>query len=128
MPAGADRAVLRVLSYHIGQGSAIQKADLMSECGKLGAHFGDERQVRLIVVKLRKTGVPICSSSTESGYFLAGTLEEYRAFRDREYIAKIVDMRQTVASMDDHAKLMFPAEYAEYKRSQAESAGQPAML
>lgn len=128
MPAGAERSVLRVLSYHVGLSAAIQKPDLISECGKMGIHFKDERQARLVVVKLRKRGVPACSSSGDSGYFLAATLEEYREFRGREYLKKIMDMKSTVQAMDNSVRQMFQAEYAEYKRTQAEAAGQPTLI
>lgn len=128
MPAGADRAVLRVLSYHIGAKSAIRKETLMSECAKVGVRFGDERQARATIVRLRKAGVPICSSSGDSGYFLAGTLPEYYEFRNREYVSKIADMRETVAAMDDRAKALFVNEYRDYKRRQAEDYGQPTMI
>ena len=128
MPAGADRTVLRVMSYHQGQDNAIQKLDSMAECAKLRARMSDERQIRLVIVKLRKQGIPICSSSGESGYFLAATLAEYMEFRAREYVKKITDMRETVTAMDGTARAMFPAEYAEHKRQQAEAAGQPQLL
>jgi methylthioribose-1-phosphate isomerase len=128
MPAGAERTVLRVLSYHIGLKNAIQKPDLMSECAKAGAHFKDERQVRKAIVDLRKRGVPACSSSGDSGYFLAASLAEYQEFRGREYVKKITDMKNTVLAMDEQARQMFAAEYREYKRAQAERAGQPMLL
>lgn len=119
---------MRVLSYHIGIENAIQKADLINECAKLGATFKDERQARLVVVKLRKSGVPVGSSSGESGYFLPANLAEYSEFRGREYVKKIVDMRETVTAMDASAKAMFPTEYADFKRQQAAAAGQPQLL
>jgi hypothetical protein len=128
MPAGAERSVLRVLSYHIGLTNAIQKPELIGECAKTGAHFSDERQVRLVIVKLRKSGVPICSSSGESGYFIAENLSEYMEFRGREYVKKIVDMKETVTAMDGTAKQIFSGEYAEYQKAKAEAAGQPSLI
>lgn len=128
MPAGSERAVFRVLSFHIGLDNAIQKPDLIAECGKIGTHFTDERQVRLIIVKLRKRGVPACASSGESGYFLASNLKEYQEFRGREYVKKIVDMRETVDAMDKSIKSMFAIEYAEYQKAKANQAGQPSLL
>jgi hypothetical protein len=128
MPMGAERIVLRVLSFHIGLKCAIQKPDLISESAKHGAHFSNERQVRLTIVDLRKQGVPVCASSGESGYYLAGTLEEYKEFRGREYVKKIVDMRETVTAMDDHVKQMFPGEYEAHLKAKAEAAGQPSLI
>jgi hypothetical protein len=127
-PAGAERAVLRVLSFHIGPDAAIQKPDAMSECAKIGAHFSDERQFRLTVVKLRKRGIPVCASSGDSGYFLPSSMAEYQEFRGREYIKKIVDMRETVTAMDTSVKQMFAAEYQKYQQEKSAKAGQPSLL
>jgi len=129
MPAGADRAVLRVLSFHIGLDNAIKKSDLMSECARIGTHFSDERQVRSVIVeKLRKRGVLICASSGDSGYFIASTLQEYLEFRGREYVKKIVDMRETVTLMDAQARTIFSKEYEDHQKQQAAKAGQPSLL
>lgn len=125
---GAERAVLRVLSFHIGLDCAIQKAALLSECAKSGVHFKDERQLRLTIVKLRKRGIPACASSGDSGYFLAASLKEYQEFRGREYVKKIIDMRETVTAMDGCIKQMFPVEYEQYQKAKAAAAGQPSML
>jgi hypothetical protein len=128
MPAGSERVVMRVLSFHIGLAQAVQKPDLLEACAAAGSKFSDERQLRLTIVKLRKAGYPICSSSGEGGYFLAETLSEYREFRGREYITKIIDMRGTVDAMDGQVKELFPAEYEQYQREKSERAGQPALI
>lgn len=128
MPAGAERVVLRALSFHIGAGQAASKDALLAASAAAGAAFSNERQLRLTIVKLRKAGIPVCASSGDSGYFLASGYEEYREFRGREYIKKINDMRETVTAMDGSAKSMFPSEYEDFQRSRAEQSGQPAML
>jgi hypothetical protein len=128
LPAGAERAVYRVLSYHVGLEQAIQKPDLQVACMALGTKFSDERQLRLTIVKLRKAGVPVCSSSGDSGYFLAGSMEEYREFRNREYAKKITDMRETMGAMDKSVREMFADEYETFRRERAERAGQPALI
>jgi hypothetical protein len=139
MPSGADRTVLTVLYNHIGLENAIAKnpetdpnkpsrPNLLESCERHGTKFSDERQLRLTIVKLRKEGVPVCASSGESGYFLASSLEEYREFRGREYVKKIIDMRETVNAMDAQIKEMFPADYAAYRQQKAVAAGQPLLL
>lgn len=128
MPVGAERAVLRALSFHVGLADAISKDDLLDACRETGTPFSNERQLRLTIVKLRKAGIPVCASSGESGYYLAATLEEYREFRGREYVKKIIDMRETVTAMDGSIASMFPNEYQEYQREKAARAGQPALL
>jgi hypothetical protein len=128
MPSGAERTVLNVLYNHIGLADAIQKVDLLSGCEKHGTKFSDERQLRLTIVRLRKAGVPVCASSGESGYFLASSLDEYREFRGREYVKKIVDMRSTLNAMDSSIREIFPKEYLEYQRQKSEQAGQPSLI
>jgi hypothetical protein len=128
MPMGAERSVLRVLSSHIGLANAVQKPELIDACEMLGTRFSDERQLRATIVKLRKSGIPACASSGESGYFLAESLAEYQEFRGREYIKKIIDMRETVGAMDGSIKQMFPQEFQDYLQQKAERAGQPSLL
>ncbi len=128
MPFGAERIVLRVLSFRVGLANAIQKADLIAECARAGVIFKAERQVRKTIVDLRKRGIPICSSSGESGYYLAANLAEYQEFAGREYLSKIADMRETVKAMNDSVRSMFPIEYAQYQAEKAAAAGQPSLL
>jgi hypothetical protein len=127
LPVGRERAVLRVMTWHVGQAQAVRKDELMLACEKMGVRFSDERQVRLTIVELRKRGVPICSSSGDAGYYLPATMDEYREFRAREYVKKIIDMRETVTAMDDQVRAMFPADYARYLRDRAAAAGQPSL-
>lgn len=122
------KAVHLALMTHVGQGRAISKPDLMKASAGNGVRFSDERQLRMTIVELRKDGVPVCSSSGEGGYFLAGTLAEYTEFRGREYAAKISDMRETVLAMDACVRAMFASEAQEQSKVRAESAGQPALL
>jgi hypothetical protein len=130
MPAGLERAILRVLSFHIGKDQAIDKPDLLKELRRLG--FGKkardlnaqtsyetfERQARLCIVELRKHGHLICSSSGDSGYYIASTVEEYEEFAQVEYRSKIVDMSETLRAMDEGAKRVFHTPAAE-KATQA---------
>jgi hypothetical protein len=113
MPAGIERALIRVLSGHIGKDNAISKAQLITDLSKLGFHVA-ERQVRSEITELRKQGLLICSSSGDGGYFFAETPEEYEEFVQVEYRAKIIDMSETVRAMDDGARQVFsvPAEAA----------------
>ncbi len=128
MPAGAERTVLRVLSFHVGLANAIQKPDLIDACKQSGTHFSNERQIRLSIVNLRKAHVPVCASSGDSGYYLPASLEEYTEFYTREYLKKISDMRETVKAMNQAIPDLFPSEYQQYKINQAARAGQPALL
>lgn len=107
IPVGTERAVLSVLRFHIGLSNAINKEQLMLALEKTGFKLADERQVRAAIVSLRKQGVTICSSSTDSGYFLAADGEEFAEFVNREYLKKIRDMSETAQAMQNNARQMF---------------------
>lgn len=109
MDAGLDRAVLRCLEKREGAILSIQKLDLMHDLNRMG--FGTrlkfstfERQVRTCIVDLRKRGYLICSSSGDTGYYLAATRAEFDDFIQREYMGRIVDMQETVMAMEGEAK------------------------
>lgn len=127
LPVGRERAVLRVMTWHVGQAQAVRKDEIARAAEKLGVRFSDERQVRLTIVELRKRGVPICSSSGDAGYYLPATMDEYREFRAREYVKKIIDMRETVEAMDDCVAQVFQPEYLRRAIDRAAAAGQPSL-
>lgn len=106
MPAGIERAMRRVLSYHVGKDNAISKPQLLADLKRLGFPT-NERQARACIVDLRKAGDLICSSSGEGGYFVASTVEEYEEFAQIEYRAKIIDMSETLRGMDEGAQKFF---------------------
>ena len=116
MDPGLERATLRILNGHQGKDKTISRAAMVIELGKLG--FGNrlstvtfERQVRRCIVRLRKTGHLICSSSGDGGYYLAADLKEYDDFSEQEYRSKIIDMSQTLIAMDKAAKAQFGEGY-----------------
>lgn len=103
MPAGLDRAVLRIVIQHNGVGNAISKADFIATLELVGFHVRDERQLREVVHGLRQDGHLICSSSGHRGYYMALNREEYDEFSEREYRKKIIDMAKTLKAMDGAA-------------------------
>jgi hypothetical protein len=104
--ASLERAMLRILSFHIGKNHAISKPQLLRDLGRSGFHVS-ERQARGEIVELRKHGHLICSSSGDGGYYIAETNEEYEEFAQVEYRAKIIDMSETLRAMDDGAGKFF---------------------
>jgi len=114
MPVGLDRAILRVLSYHVGKTAAIGRMDLVRQVGQLGCAT-TERQLREAIKQLRrgKDGQPsylICSAAGEDGgYYLASSRQEYEEFRKIEYAGKISDMAETMSAMDQAAQKAFGA-------------------
>ena len=104
MDAGLERAVLSCLQKRVGAEASIVKADLLTNLNMMG--FGSrlkfstfERQVRSCITSLRKQGYLICSSSGDTGYYLAGDLAEFDAFVQSEYYDRIADMRETADAM-----------------------------
>ncbi len=79
--------LLTELSRHVGEINAIGMAELFE------AVFGenwrnrinDTRKIRLLVTKLRREGVPICSVSSRSGggYYLAAAGSELKGYTER---------------------------------------------
>lgn len=104
LPAGLDRAILRILSFRKGRDNAIGRADLVKELAKLGIKT-NERAMRAQISQLRKSGHLICSApGVEGGYYLPATPDEFDDFVQQEYRAKIVDMQETLSAMQRSAE------------------------
>jgi hypothetical protein len=92
LPAGLDRAVLRVLSFHVGRDQAISRGDLVVAIAQHG-YFMHERAVRAAINLLRKQGQPICSTGGEDGgYWLAKDWDELDEFIVREFHSRAMDL------------------------------------
>lgn len=118
MPAGVERAALRLLTYHVGKENAAGKPELLAQLARTGFPVS-ERQLRAAIVNLRKEGKLICSSSGEGGYYLAASIEEYNEFALVEYRAKIADMAETIRAMDEGARSLFNAPVDQQNAKQA---------
>ena len=59
-----------------------------------------EREIRKRIEELRRDGHRIVSSSTNGGYWIATTDEEYTRFR-AEYISRATKIFETVKAMDN---------------------------
>jgi hypothetical protein len=112
METGVVRAVLRVLSNHIGKENTIRRLDLAEDLHRMG--FGSDlvpltfdRHMRAAIAELRKDGHLICSSSGDGGYYLARDRMEYDDFAQVEYRSKITDMAETLHAMDQAAARRF---------------------
>lgn len=112
MSPGLSRAVLRVISMHAGQEHPVRREDLVKALRNLGfgAGMNDntfDRKIRQEINALRKSGVLICASSGEAGYYVARTREEYDHFAEAEFRSKLADMSFTLAEMDRAADRQF---------------------
>lgn len=99
LPPGVDRAILRVLSFHVGRDQAIGRAMLRHEVASLGFNL-HERALRAAINQLRKAGQPILSTGGEDGgYWMAAGPDEVQEFIDRELTARIADLAETKAGI-----------------------------
>jgi hypothetical protein len=107
MPAGLDRAVLRLMLFHAGHERAIGRVELVMSVRMMGFDV-HERLVRHCIRGLRREGHLICSAPGEDGgYYMAETLAEFEEFAQHEFLAKIGDMSETLAAMRAAAKETF---------------------
>ena len=108
MPAGLDRAVLRIIGFHRGKIEAIGGEDLTRQVQVMGFAGIDNRTVREAIKELRRSGQLIFSMPGEKGgYYLARDMSEYENFKKTEYVAKIKDMSETLHAMDKAAREQF---------------------
>jgi hypothetical protein len=99
LPAGLDRTILRVLSFHKGRNKAIGGENLLAEIRRHGFKI-DRRVMRAQISQLRKHGHLIGSApGSDGGYWLCSDAEDFNKFVDKEYLAKIADMQETLSAM-----------------------------
>lgn len=92
MPAGLDRAILRVLSARVGRDAAISRPNLLASLKALGFDV-HERQARACINLLRKDGHPICSTGgNDSGYWWAADWAELSEYLEREVVSRAMDL------------------------------------
>ncbi len=111
MPAGVDRTVLRILSFHRGELRLIERTDLLIEVqSQSGMENVDDRQMRDAIHELRNLGVRVCHNERRAtkpngkieiifGYYLASSEAEYNEFR-LKYGSYARTIWQTIKAMD----------------------------
>jgi hypothetical protein len=104
LPAGLDRSILRILSFHVGCSNTIGRTALVAALRDHGYRVS-ERQARAQISQLRKAGHLICSAPGEDGgYYLPANDQEFDDFVRTEYLAKITDMQETLSAMKKAAE------------------------
>lgn len=92
LPAGLDRALLRIFSFHEGKSRIISRNNLLKAL-KLHGFDVNDRLARACINQMRKDGIVICSmGGINGGYYLAANWEEYNEYKDRELLPRIMDM------------------------------------
>ena len=123
-----------VLSFHVGRYNTISRTNLCAELKHLKV---SDRQVREQIKQLRRSGHLIGSVGGEAdhpertpslargkskdlgekgGYFLIINQEELEDFLQREYLAKIDDMQQTMEAMIEAASQRWGPDSIQRKR------------
>ena len=99
LPAGLDRAILRILSFHQGAGNAISRFALEMQCAQHGFPESD-RRIRAAINLLRKQGHHSCSMGGENGgYYMATNRRELDDYIEREPQARINDFSEQIKAM-----------------------------
>ena len=100
LPAGLDRALLRVLQFHRGRTNAISRRDLLKDLTFMGFQMKDDRPMRICINQFRKEGVEICSTGgKKSGYWLAANQEELNEWIQNESEARLKDFGKQIRAM-----------------------------
>ena len=99
LPEGLGKEILTILSNHKGREKAIL-GDRLTEIVQFRGFVVNNRQVRLQISQLRKSGVLIGSApGSAGGYYICSSPEELEEFVREEYLPKINDMRETLSAM-----------------------------
>ena len=114
LPAGLDRALLRVLSFHTGRGLAISRGDLVSTLWTSHGMNVHERAVRAQINLMRKQGFPICSTGgEEGGYWLAAGWDELLEYLEREIHSRAMDLLEQEGALRRAAEMRWGVYSAE---------------
>ena len=82
---GRKNRILRLLKY--GESNSVSRKELERKCGI------SDRAVRNCIASMRNDGIPVCSNSKTSGYFIADTDEEVDHFLNENHKRAMVLLR-----------------------------------
>ena len=105
LPAGLDRAIRKILKFHIGRKNAISRFQLISDLALMGFDYidKDDRPIRGCINQIRKSGTPgswICSTGgLGGGYWMAETRAELEEFIDHEEESRLGDFAKQMKAM-----------------------------
>lgn len=117
LPAGLDRAMLRILEFHKGRENAISRGRLLADLGLMG-FVVHEREARVCINQLRKEGVEICSTGgSKGGYWMAVSQDEVMEFTENELEPRAMDLLEQSKAMKAAAE----RRWGKYSRERQES-------
>ena len=104
LPAGVERAILRVLSFHQGAENAIPRFNLLADIKWHGFDIS-EREMRAAINSLRKGGALICSAGGNGGgYFSPASPQELEDYFQRELHPRAMDLLEQEKAMREAAE------------------------
>lgn len=93
IPEVVDRAIILILSRHVGRDRSLPRQELLDQVKDNGYKIND-RSLRLAINRIRKSGVPICSTGGQSGgYWTAAGWQELNEYLDNEVRSRITDLK-----------------------------------
>ena len=92
IPESKYKDLLIIMAYHRTPETAIGRKELASRLNI------DDRTVRLLIAKARKSRFTIISNCHGNGYHLSSDAEEILDFMQRELLSKIIDYRETYSA------------------------------
>lgn len=105
IPESKYKDLLVIMAYHRTPETSISRKELASRLNM------DDRSVRYMIAKARKSRFPILSDCHSNGYHLSSDAEAILEFMQREILSKIIDYRETysalgasVAELESHDK------------------------
>jgi hypothetical protein len=104
--------ILHIIEPRVGIKYSISRRSLNYRLrdlgfGKKASYKTFDRRIRTSIKNLRRQDHLICSSSNESGYFMAKNREEFDYFMSHEMRSKIADMATTINAMERSADKKF---------------------
>ncbi len=107
LPAGLDRAILRILSFHVGRSKTISRTNLVHSLRDHGFDV-HERMARAQINQLRKQGHLICSTGgSDGGYYLASNWNELDEYLARELHSRAMDLLEQEKSLRKEGEKRF---------------------
>ena len=113
MEPGLDRAILRILEFHVGRDNAISTREFrkaLADHGFTNYQGGkDFRPVRISMAEIRKGGVIICSTGGKNGgYYLPANRDEAEEYLQVEVYARAMDFLTQLKAMRETVDKTWP--------------------
>ena len=97
-----SRKLLEILSLYRTTDNRVSREDLAYSLNL------DDRTVRVLISKARKSGIPILSDNTRSGYWLSYEPDDVERFIKMELNPKKKDIEETINALKKHVKEVDP--------------------